>query len=107
MLALQLYSVGVTRVYALPGADDVIAAALREEGVSVTAACTGAGATAMASVHARVTDGLGVVLAGKPPQGFDALAGMAVALADRVPLLVLTESAAVAGLSTLLCYCTP
>ncbi len=97
MIALQLYSVGVTHVFALPGADDVIAAALREEGVSVTAAGTGAGAMAMASVHARVTGGLGVVLAGQPPQAFDALAGMAVALADRVPLLVLTESAAVAG----------
>ena len=46
MIALQLFSVGVTCVYDLPGAGDVIVAALREEGVSVTVARTGAGAMA-------------------------------------------------------------
>ncbi|MDI6104306.1 thiamine pyrophosphate-binding protein [Actinoplanes sp. NEAU-A12] len=95
-VARLLRKAGVRRAYGVPGQRVLpLFAALAEENVPVVVTRHEQGASFMADVYARL-GGMGCIVTTSGPGGINALAGVASAFMDSVPLIVLTAQAEVA-----------
>ncbi len=93
-LADQLSARGVTRVYGLPGGENVIMLeAIRQRGITFTLVKNESSACFMAAAEARLTGKLGVALTTLGPGASNACAGLAHAWLDRAPVLLITAAA--------------
>lgn len=93
-LAEQLSARGVTRVYGLPGGENVVMLeAIRKRGIGFTLVKNESSACFMAAAEARLTGGLGVALTTLGPGASNACAGLAHAWLDRAPILLITAAA--------------
>ncbi len=90
-LAERLSATGVTRVYGLPGGENVeILEALRQQGIDFLLVKNESSACFMAATDARLTGKIGVALTTLGPGAANAYAGLAHAYLDRAPILLIT-----------------
>ncbi|MCY3780247.1 MAG: thiamine pyrophosphate-binding protein [Chloroflexi bacterium] len=93
-LAEELAAAGVTRVYGLPGGENVEALdAMRRQGIEFLLVKNESSACYMAATEARLTGGTGVALTTLGPGAANAYAGLAHAFLDRAPILLITAAA--------------
>lgn len=93
LLIDALVARGVRRIFGVPGGDcslDVIDVASRR-GIGFVLARNEDGAAIMAAVHAELTGSLGVVLTTRGPGIANAVNGIAYALLDRAPLVLIAD----------------
>ena len=89
--AEQLSAAGVTRVYGLPGGENVeILEAFRQQGIDFLLVKNESSACYMAATDARLTGKIGVALTTLGPGAVNAYAGTAHAYLDRAPILLIT-----------------
>ena len=92
-LAEQLNAAGVTRVYGLPGGENVeILEAIRRRGIDFLLVKNESSALFMAATEARLSGKIGVALTTLGPGAANAAAGLAHAYLDRAPLLLITAT---------------
>ena len=90
-LAERLSAAGVTRVYGLPGGENVeILEALRRQGMDFLLVKNESSACFMAATDARLTGKIGVALTTLGPGAANAYAGLAHAYLDRASILLIT-----------------
>ena len=93
LLAAKLRELGVSRVYGLPGGENVEALdALSRHGMDFILVANESSACFMAATEARLTGGIGVALTTLGPGATNACAGLAHAYLDRAPILLLTAA---------------
>lgn len=89
--AEQLKCRGVTRVYGLPGGENVeLLEAIRLSGIDFVLVKNESSACFMAATEAKLTGRIGVALTTLGPGAANAYAGLAHAFLDRAPILLIT-----------------